>query len=279
MKYPLLLIWCLFIVVNKTDAQTISLVDVVPSSTNKQSATVKADQNGGTLTFSYNYAQGCTGSYQLKWSFSKDISTLQKDEKFDVYLDCVNCSTPCGYRKTWAKVGGANNITKIPGYTYSYNGNISLKGTSAASFGVHSWYPGHRSHTYSMEASMLKSAKYTGFYITMGYHTVYYVYGEGTAPSSNINCHTLLGLGKLVSNLEIGAYEGYGWDWMDKTIDFALNHIKASNCLSSSYLVDLKSRIYMAPNTKSFYGEISSYSQKLESEVATSCAACSSCPN
>ncbi len=276
MKYSILLIWSLFIFINKTNAQTISLVDVVPSSTNNQSATVRAGQNGGSLIFNYNYAWGCEGSYQLNWSFSKDISSLKKCQKFDIYINCANCSSPCGCRKTWAKVGGANNITKIPGYImYTYNGNVSLISTTADSFGVHSWYPGHRSHSYTMQVTPKKKASSTGFYVSIGY----YIYGEGAVPSSNVNCRTLLGAGKLVSHLELGAYEGYGWDWMDKTIDYALNHIKASNCLSNSYLINLKSRIFRAQNTRTFYDEIRSYSQKFETEVATSCSACSSCSN
>ena len=241
---------------------------------------VSANKNGGTAVFDRTYRSRCVGTYEIRWTFSKDLSLLQPGESFDVTLQCVRCSTPCGYKWGIADIMASNNVLKIPGYPgYTYNGNIGLAGKSGKSSGVFDWQPAQLSNTYTFTYQPKKSAPLTAIALTIAGHRIYYVFGEGTKPVSNgINCHTLLGLGKLVNSLELGAYEGYPWDWMDKTIDYALNHINASNCLSDAYLKGLKSRMQGAGDTNAFYAEIRSYSQKLESEVESSCSACSSCP-
>jgi hypothetical protein len=104
---------------------------------------------------------------------------------------------------------------------------------------------------------------------------VYYVFEEGLSSSQPANCHALFGLGKLVYGLELGAYEGYGWEWMDKTIGYALEHVNATNCLSNSYLLDLKKRMNGVTNTSIFLEEIRSYSRKLDTDIISSCNCCS----
>jgi|GEM_PF-4586024 len=259
--------------------QSIGFLDVVHEKKNEPYIQLSANKNGGTAVFNRTYRSGCIGSYEIRWTFSTDISLLQPGESFNVTLQCANCSTPCGYKWGIADVTASNNVLKIPGYPeYSYNGNIGASGKTGRSSGVFDWSPAQLSNTYTFTYQPKKSAKYTAIAFTIAGHRVYYVFGAASRPvAQNINCHTLLGLGKLVNSLELGAYEGYPWDWMDKTIDYALNHIRASNCLSDTYLRDLKSRMYRSGDTGIFYKEIQSYSQKLESEVASSCAACSSC--
>ncbi|MBC3756845.1 hypothetical protein H7U19_00410 [Hyunsoonleella sp. SJ7] len=259
------------------NAQVISLVDIIEK-TSKEGfrASVKADQYGGSISFNRSYRTNCVGTYNVTWRFDKDISTLQNGESFNITLSCKNCKTPCGYKWKIANVFTSNNVTSIAQYpNYTYNGNISQVSTTAGSSGVHDWYPGHTTHTYTFKYAKKKNAALTAFRFDFAGHQVTYVFQEGPRASGKVNCHTLLGLGKLVYGLEIGAYEGYGWDWMDKTIDYALNHIKASNCLSDSYLKDLKRRMYRAPDTKVFLAEIRSYSQKLDTE-ATGCNCCAS---
>ena len=276
MKAKSLFIVCLYLLCNITVAQGIRFIDVVHQPSQEFQAQVRADKNGGSITFNRTYASGCNGTYNIQWSFSKDISTLQDGEEFTIYLKCINCQTPCGYKKTYANVASSSNVTSIPKYpSYAYNGNLELVSTTAGPFGVHGWYAGHTSHSYTFRYTKKKNVKHTAFVFLFAGHRVYYVFEEGTAVSNTINCHSLLGLGKLVNGLELGAYQGYGWDWMDKTAGYALEHIKASNCLSSSYLTDLKSRLYFASDTRIFYNEIQSYSRRLEDEVATSCSCCS----
>ncbi|UJH68419.1 hypothetical protein [Allomuricauda sp. SCSIO 65647] len=275
MKKTIFLLLCpLFLM-----GQSIGYIEVVHERKNDPYVELSANKNGGTAIFNRTYRTGCVGSYEIRWTFSKDLALLQPGETFDVTLQCVSCRTPCGYKWGIADVMASNNVLKIPGYQeYTYNGNIGLVGKSGSSSGVFDWQPAQLSNTYTFKYQPKKSAKYTAIAFTIVGHRVYYVFGEGSSPSAGgINCHTLLGLGKLVNSLELGAYEGYPWDWMDKTIDYALNHIKASSCLSDTYLRDLKSRMYRASDTRIFYAEIQTYSQKLESEVASSCSACSSC--
>lgn len=259
-----------------SNAQQISLIDIITVQANNQpKATVVADKMGGTIAFERTYQTGCTGKYYMQWKFSKDITTLKKGEKFSVTLTCLNCSTPCGFRKTSAFAGGANNIIKPVGkYNFTYNSNITVTKSTGT---IHPWNPADKSHTSELTAHMSKSVPNTAFYITMGSHFIYYVFSAGAAPSTAINCHTLLGLGKLIGSLELGAREGYGASWMVATIDFALNHINATNCLSSTYLLDLKRRIASATNTRVFENEIHNYSVSLETETTTSCPACGSC--
>ena len=263
------------------NGQTINLQEVVQGSVNKNNAKVRADSKGGTVTFDRTYQSGCIGSYNIKWTFSKDLTSLREGDEFTVTLSCISCNTPCGFKWKIANVFSSNNVTKIEGFpSYKSNGNIIMISKTAGSYGVHDWNPGHTSHSYTFKYSQKKDVPLTAFKFVFAGHSVYYVFGKGSAPSVQAtNCHTLLGLGKLVASLEIGALEGYGWDWMDRTIDFALNHIAATNCLSSTYLTGLKSRINKAQNTKVFYAEIQDYSQSLETEVATSCSACSACQN
>ncbi|MFD2726558.1 hypothetical protein [Hyunsoonleella rubra] len=257
------------------NAQVISLKDIFPQSSKDFRASVKADQYGGSIAFNRPYRTNCVGTYNINWKFSKDLSTLQDGERFDITITCTSCNTPCGYKWGIANVYAANNVTVLERYpNYVYNGNISQVSTTASSSGVHDWYPGHTSHTYTFVYSKKKNAPLTSFRFDFAGHKVFYVFQEGAKVGGTVNCHALLGLGKLVYGLELGAYEGYGWDWMDKTIGYALNHIKASNCLSDSFLKDLKRRMYQAANTKVFLNEIRSYSQKLEIEAAA-CNCCS----
>lgn len=280
MKAKLIIIASLFLLCNITIAQGITLIDVVHQPTQEFQAEVRADEKQGSIIFNRTYDARCEGSYNIQWSFSKDISILQDGEEFTVYLKCISCQTPCGYRKKIANVTSSGNITSIPQYpSYSYNGNLELVSTTADSGGVHDWYAGHTSHSYTFRYKKIKNVKQTAFVFLLAGHRVYYVFEEGAEISNTINCHSLLSLGKLVNGLELGAFEGYGWDWMDKTVGYALEHIKASNCLSSSYLTDLKSRLYLASDTNVFYNEIQSYSRRLEDEVASSCSCCSSCNN
>lgn len=97
---------------------------------------------------------------------------------------------------------------------------------------------------------------------------------ESTKP---INCFSLFHLGLLVGGLETGAESGFNSTWMTRTIDFALNHVEASNCIDDSYLRDLRSRIQGFSNTNTFVGEIRAYKARLIREVETSCACCLNC--
>ena len=96
-------------------------------------------------------------------------------------------------------------------------------------------------------------------------------------PPKTVNCINLYHLGLLMGNLEMGAYEGYNSDWMTRTIDYALDHIRASNCIDNSYLLDLKNRIQGYTNTNSFLNEIRDYKARLLREIETSCSCCLSC--
>ncbi|WP_353776878.1 hypothetical protein [Winogradskyella sp. 3972H.M.0a.05] len=264
------------------NAQSIGLKDIVQKRTNDFNATVRADQYGGSIAFNRTYrSSNCVGTYDITWRFNKDISSLQNGEEFSITLSCRSCSTPCGYKWGIANVYAANNVTGIAQYpSYTYNANITQVSTTASSSGVHDWYPGHTSHTYTFIYNKKKNAPLTAFTFDFAGHKVFYVFEEGLKSSGGaINCHSLFGLGKLVYGLELGAYEGYGWEWMDTTIGYALQHIKASNCLSNTYLTDLKRRIQGASNTTVFLQEIQTYSRKLDTEITSSCGCCASCNN
>lgn len=256
-------------------AQSLGLKDIIQQPAKDFTAYVKADQYGGSISFDRPYRTNCTGIYDITWSFDKDLSTLQNGEEFTITLSCKNCVTPCGYKWGIANVYAANNVLSIPGYSnYSNNGNIKQVSTTAGSSGVYDWAPGHLTHRYTFKYEKLKNTKMTSFTFDFAKHRVYYVFEEGASRSGATNCHALFGLGKLVSALEFGAYEGYGWDWMDKTIGYAIEHANASGCISKSYLLDLQKRMYRSSNTASFYDEISAYSRRLDSETA-SCNCCS----
>lgn len=263
-------------------SQSIGLKDIVQKRSSEFNATVSADALGGNIKFNRTYRSSrCVGTYDIDWTFNKDLRSLQNGEEFTITISCRNCKTPCGFKWGIANVYASNNITGIDQYpNYTYNANISQVSTTASSSGVHDWYPGHTSHTYTFVYNEKKKAKLTGFTFDFAGHRVYYVFEEGaTMSSGTVNCHTLFGLGKLINGLELGAYEGYGWEWMNTTITYALDHIEASNCLSNAYLTDLKRRIYNAPDTRVFLNEIRTYSRKLDSEVTTSCGCCASCSN
>ncbi|MEC3905841.1 hypothetical protein VOI54_02300 [Tamlana sp. 2201CG12-4] len=263
-------------------SQNIGLKDIVQKRSTEFNATVRADQYGGSIAFNRTYRTNCVGTYDISWKFNKNISQLQNGEQFTITITCRNCRTACGYKWSIANVYAANNVRSIDSYpNYTYNSNITQVSTTAASSGVHDWYPGHRSHTYTFVYNKKKNTPLTAFVFNFAKHKVYYVFEEGARSmgSKPVNCHTLFGLGKLVYGLELGAYEGYGWEWMNTTIGYALEHIEASNCLSNTYLTDLKRRIYNSANTKAFLNEIRSYSRKLESEIKSSCGCCATCKN
>ena len=256
-------------------AQSISLAEIVTvPAKDRPDVIVKATSAGGTMQFNRDYREGCVGNYFIEWKFSKDISKLAKGEKFSVTLNCLNCTSPCGYNWTSATVGGANNITRAIGkYKFVYNSNIKVSSSTGA---AHNWSPENRIQKIKLTAHLNKKVPNTAFYITMGDHKVYYVYGEEKVKGAT-NCLSLLGLGKLVGSLELGAREGYEAEWMVATIGFALNKIKATNCLRSTYLEGLKTRITGASDTRIYFTEIQQYGLDLEKETTFSCAACGSC--
>lgn len=268
----------LLLLLTKLDAQRFSLVDVVTVSEEGVSpADVKLMSMGGELSFTVVYTSTCDTDYRLSWRFSKDIRTLNNGEKFDVTLQCISCQTSCGKRWTRANVGGSNNIffSSIPNYDAEYNGNMRVVSSTAGSFGVNGWSSSNLTHTYTVQIEKRKEAQYTAFYITMGGHTIYFLYAEGATKTGPTNCHTLLGLGKLVNALEMGALNGYSSSWMLETVGYAIQHIQASNCLDDSYLLGLQKRLQTSSETHSFLNEIRNYSADLENEVASNCDCCS----
>ena len=257
-------------------SQQLKLVDVVTISDDKENLIIsKGDAKGGELKFNRTYTKACLGNYAIEWKFEEDISVLNKDDLINLTITCTNCKTPCGYRWTKATAGGANNILgDIGKYEMQYNGNISSTKSSGR---VHSWYEGHLSHTFQLKANMNKEAPYTAFYITMGSHKIYYIYSSSAEKSKNINCHTLFGLGKLVAGMEAGSREDYGSSWVVQTIDYALDHVRASNCLSDAYLIDLRKRVFEASSTLQFEAEIKKYGVDLNTEIEENCSCCASC--
>ncbi len=258
-------------------AQSYGLVDIVTVQSPDNPAQFSVDEKGGYMVFNVQYTSSCSGKYDLEWSFSKDISTLKKGDKFTVYLECVNCNTPCGYKWTSGSASGSNNILNDPGgYGMEYNSNLKMTSSTGS---VNSYSEGNLKHSFEFEAVMSKSTKFTAFYITMGGNYVYFIYEEGATSSSSgpINCHSLLGLGKLVNALEFGAYEGYPPSWMLETIDYALDHVYATGCLSPSFLEELKISMSTASSSTGFYDSIVSYSRALDTETSTSCSSCNSC--
>jgi hypothetical protein len=153
---------------------------------------------------------------------------------------------------------------------------------SAVTPGIQPWND-INSATYEISATFgKKQAKYTAFKIVAGPYDIVYVFGDPiqTGTDQVINCHTLLGLGKNLFSLEVGALNNYDiGSWMIPTIDNALTHIAAIGCLSPAYLTGLRSRMLSATNSRDFYGEILEYSQSVETETSTSCAPCGSCSN
>lgn len=80
-------------------------------------------------------------------------------------------------------------------------------------------------------------------------------------------CPNLLGIGKLIGMLEMGAINNYDNNWMIGTIDYALSHISSSGCIDGTYLTNLKPRILRNSDNRQFYNEIHNYSLSLDSEV------------
>lgn len=269
-------------------AQTYNLVDSFyeGSSGIEASTRVKVDQYGGTIVSDRIFTNDCAGDFHIKWSFSKDITSLRDGDEFIVYTYCDGCTSSCGFRSAIAVAGSAGNITSIPGFNYAYNGNMEVVASNTKSFTSDDWYKGYSSASFTVRVKSYKTVKYTAFYLTIGNHKVYYVYEYGSSGyikpisktnSKNLNCISLVSVGQLVGGLSIGAYEGYGYSWMVQAIDYALEHLEATNCMSTSYLKDLRRRINYAPNTKVFLNEIRAYEQSLYDEASKSCAACKRC--
>ncbi len=262
------------------NAQSVSLLKIfLKSKPDVSAAVVDADSKGGVMRFTRDYSSSCKTNYVLKWEFSKDLSTLNEGDEFEVTLTCLSCKSTCGKKWTSGSVSGSGNIfwPITPEYPSEYNGNIDavVKGG-----GVNGWDQGSYSTTSTLKYSVKKNVPHTAFYIMMGDHYVYYIYGQSAAPSGPVNCHTLLGLGKNMFSLEYGALDNKDIStWMIPTIDNAINHVNATNCLSPAYLIDLRKRMVDADSSLPFYSEIQEYSAGLDEEILTSCPCCASCEN
>jgi len=259
--------------------QAVSLQEIyLQSNPDDSPAIVDADSKGGVMRFTRNYSSSCKTNYVLKWTFSRDVQTLDDGEEFEVTLDCISCQSSCGKKWTSGSVSGSNNIFWPIGetsYESEYNGNIS---GSTSSGRVNGWDPNASTATTKLVYRKKKSVPFTAFYIIMGDHRVYYIYGNDTAPDGPVNCHTLLGLGKNLFSLEYGALDDKDiGTWMIPTIDNALSHVTASGCLSPAYLTDLRKRMLDAESSLPFYNEIQQYAADVEEEIITSCSCCVSC--
>ncbi|MGB5435629.1 MAG: hypothetical protein WBM98_07050 [Maribacter sp.] len=271
------------------NAQYYSLVDSFYEGSNGINATTRAqvDTYGGTIVSDRIYSNDCAGDFHIKWSFSKDITTLKDGEEFVVYTKCDGCSSSCGFRRgAIAVAGSSGNITSIPGFDYTYNGNMEVVASNTQSINSDDWNNGYSTASFTVKVKTKKNVKYTAFYLILGNHKVYYVfrYDDGSysdpIPNPNpkkVDCLAFLGLGQSVNGLSMGAYEGYGYTWMLQAIDYAISHIEASNCMSSTYLKDLRNRINYAQNTKIFLDEIEAYRKSLYNEAAVYCAPCKQC--
>ena len=269
-----------FLATSSLESQTITLAEVMVQPNSQDSAPrVDANSKGGTMQFVRNYSSSCRTNYMIQWTFSKDISTLTDGDEFEVVIECLACQSSCGKKWTSAFASGSNNMSfPINGkYPSSYNSNITAISSTGS---VNGYNPGNLRHTTEFKFKIKKDVEHTGFYITMGKHKVNYVYRKGGAPTGPINCHTLLGLGKNLFSLEYGALDNKDIStWMIPTLDAALRHVIASNCLSPAYLTDLRKRMVSASTSRPFYSEISAYALSVETEITTSCSCCMSCTN
>ena len=270
------------------NAQSYNLVDAFYEGSNGINATtrVQVDKYGGTIVSDRIYSDDCGGDFHIKWSFSKDISTLEEGEEFVVYTKCDGCTSSCGFRSAIAVAGSSGNITSIPGFNYTYNGNMEVVASNTNSFNSNDWYNGYSTASFTVKARTKKKVDYTAFYLIIGNHKVYYVFQYGESRYSDpiprpnpkkVDCLAFIGLGQAVNGLSMGAYEGYGYTWMLQAIDIGISHIEASNCMSSTYLRDLRNRINYAQNTKIFLDEIEAYRKSLYDEAAQYCAPCKQC--
>ncbi|MDN3204469.1 hypothetical protein [Algoriphagus sediminis] len=264
-----------------TFGQTFFLDDIVQNSSGETLVSYRADENGGRADFKYNHRSGCLSNYSIVWTFSKSLNEIRAGESFNVNLKCDPCNSACGYKWRIASVSGANNILSVPGFPgFVYNENIREAGTSQPYGGIYDYYDEPQlSNTYTLEFSGNKQVPYQAFAINIAQDAIVYVFGQNgsSQPASTGNCHSLFGLGRLVSNLEVGSYEGYPNDWMIQTVDYALDHVRAVGCVDATFLSNLKSRLSNSSDTRTFYEEIRNYNIGLESEIKTSCAHCGNC--
>ncbi len=288
MKKQLFIFVLLSFIVLVANAQSYNLVDAFYEGSKGINATTRAqvDKYGGTIVSDRVYSDDCAGDFHIKWSFSKDITTLKDGEEFVVYTKCDGCTSSCGFRSAIAVAGSSGNITSLPGFNYTYNGNMEVVASNTQSINSNDWYSGYSTASFTVKVKIKKNVNYTAFYLVIGNHMVYYVfqYDEGSysdpIPRPNpkkVDCLAFIGLGIAANGLTLGAYEGYGYIWMVQTIDYALSHIEASNCMSSTYLKDLRNRINYAPNTKIFLDEIEAYQKSLYNEASVYCAPCKQC--
>ena len=148
---------------------------IVPNS-DQTEPVVEFDEEGGNITYDVVYNGSCRGTYQMSWTFSKDITRLEIEDTFSINLQCISCQDVCGFRWGTAQgnTGGANNITSISGLNdYVYNGNMEQ---ISGSGNVQAWNPERFTQDYEFRVKLYKDAPYTAFYLTIGSHQIIYLY-------------------------------------------------------------------------------------------------------
>ena len=257
---------------------------------------VQANQFGGNVETNLKLNNGCTEVYSFTWTFDRDISKIKVGQIVHGNLNASRIKGNCPNNTANITVSGSNNGSTLKSNPLKGHGGIVVYGNRAVAAGYD-----HEPRTSKFSIEVTNSRPNNTFFTVRiasttdaSNHDVFdyelrYNYSESisdferspdssvgskTSSSSKSNCYALLGLGKLVNGLVIGAYEGYGAEWMIKTIDYALVHVKSTNCISPQYLTELRKRMVNSSNTNAFMNEISAYSRALEDEIL-GCDCCS----
>jgi hypothetical protein len=243
-----------------------------------------ADINGGYIEIFLSKGQ-CSDKYRFEWKFHQDMSKLEPNVIYKAEVTAERIEGNCRQNEAWVQMSGSNESCRL---CTDRNLTISTMAIAVKPKGDARAYavPLDYNHSANFEINVARVAEeetmiFLSFSCTANpsprqnfdYQVVYH-YKKNYQPqtgSVGFDCQMLYGIGTNLAFLETAAANATAWDEVKDYLSEALKFVRASACLETDYLTDLKARMTGAEDTSPFYEEIKAYRERLPSLIPRDC--------
>ena len=243
-----------------------------------------ADAKGGYVDIFVAKGQ-CSDKYRFSWKFLDEMSKLEPGIIYKAELKAERIEGNCKQNEAWVNLLGSNENCRLCTdkklTTSSFSIAAKPKGDARA-YAVPMDY--NKESTFEVSVSRVAEEE-TMIFLSFSCTTnpsprenfdyqVVYIYKKNYQPqteSIGFDCQMLYGIGTNMAFLEIEAGNGSAWDAMKEYLGGAIKFVRASNCLDTDYLMDLKERMTDTEDGSEFYEEIKAYRENLPSLIPRDC--------
>ena len=243
-----------------------------------------ADLKGGYIEIFVAKGQ-CSDKYRFSWTFEEDMSKLEPGKVYAAELKAERLDGSCKQNEAWMQLQGSNEKCQLCTDRNLTKSTVSIAAKAKGDervYAVPESYP--KTTKYEVSVSRVAEEE-TMIFLSFGCKTnpsphqafdyqVVYHYKKNYQPetgSIGFDCQMLYGIGTNMAFLETGAQNGDDWETLQPYLDGALKYLRASNCLESDYLLDLKDRMKDTEDASAFAAEIQKYREQIPNLVAAGC--------